>query len=746
MKTLILLLSFVCPLMSNADIMAHEGHGDPVLAELNDYLMAIQLLRIEDPRAADLFKTWQELKLESWEIRRLTDDENLLINSPSVMEQISRTRAKQKQLLQASRLYLAALAQEQPTVGITIEETISTSWDVAPIEVQRQHFKVVVVALQNKRNKAAQIRLESGLSDDILFWNKQLAIAANSTRYTFLVLAPLSETLSSNTLNIKDEENTTASLTIELKGIPMREAPFTLLPSQDNLTHVILPDGGKASVETEPSFTDAIDFSVTDKENGQPLAVRVEVSDAEGRHFWTPIQGASYTVVRERKVGWSTTLWDQQPGPYFYLGGEGRLGVAPKGKTARIYHGFEYKPNEVEIPEDGNVHVAMERWINMPELGWYSGQTHIHTTDLGSPVQFSQYWPLVSQSEDLHASYILTLKGEWDTHAIYANEYPMGPRKAFSTQENLISYGEEFRNNPYGHLAFLGLSSLIQPISTGSLGELGGPDYPPNAAVLDEALAQGASTIGAHFGYFRAAKVDPIKSSWPSTGFEMPVDVALGKIQIAEIEGNGGQTDVWYDLLNCGFKIPATAGPDWFLKDTPRVYVYLGQEPFTLDGWRKGLEEGHSFITRGPMLFFKVNGKPPGSILKVEKGASTFKLEAEALTPNGPIPLEVVYNGKVLLKTTEKTFEVTVEDSGWLAVRCEGAHSNPVYVAVDGRPAGSAEAAQKFIPIIDRLADWVRMKGLFDTENQKTEVLNVIEAGRAVYEQIIKNARELGRE
>lgn len=745
MKIRIIIISLVLSLTFGLNIFAHDGHSDPVLAELNDYLMAIQLMRIDDARAADIFKIWQELKFESWEIRRLTDDQNLLMSSKDVMEQIGKTKAKQKQLLQECRAYFAERVQQGPAVRFSIDQSIASIWEAPSIAVQVQHSKVLLVEIQNKRNTAAKVSLKGDASDEILFWNKQISVAANSTRYTFVVLAPLQERQSTNTLNIGDDQGASASAIIGLKGIPQRDARYTLGRANDNMTHVVVPTEVVPVSKEVPPFTEAIDFSITDKESGKPLAVRVEVSDTQGHKYWTPIKGASYAIDRDRKVGWQTTLWDNQPGPFFYLGGEGKLGVDPKGKTAKIYHGFEYRPVEMEIPDDGKVHIAMERWINMPKLGWFSGQTHIHTTDLGSPVQFSQYWPLVSQAEDLHASYILTLKGEWDTHAIYADEFPMGLRKAFSTSDHHIAYGEEFRNNPYGHLAFLGLSSLIQPISTGALGELGGPDYPSNAAILDEALAQGANTIAAHFGNFRPAKVEQIKAGWPSTGFEMPVDMALGKIQLAEIEGNGGQTDVWYDLLNCGFKIPATAGPDWVMKDTPRVYVNLGDTPFSLANWRKSLKQGNSFITRGPMLFFNVNGKQPGSTLEVKKGQTNFQVEAKALTPDGPIPVEVVYNGEVILKTSETSFQVTLEDSGWLAVRCEGAHSNPVYINVEGRPAGKAEPAQKFIKIIDRLSDWVETKGLFDTESQKEEVLKVIGEGKAVYEQIIKRAEKLGR-
>ena len=54
----------------------HERRTDPVLAELNDYLAGIQVLKEEDTRAEELFKLWQKVRASSWEIRRLTDEED----------------------------------------------------------------------------------------------------------------------------------------------------------------------------------------------------------------------------------------------------------------------------------------------------------------------------------------------------------------------------------------------------------------------------------------------------------------------------------------------------------------------------------------------------------------------------------------------------------------------------------------------------------------------------------------------
>ncbi len=53
-----------------------------------------------------------------------------------------------------------------------------------------------------------------------------------------------------------------------------------------------------------------------------------------------------------------------------------------------------------------------------------------------------------------------------------------------------------------------------------------------------------------------------------------------------------GQQEIWYKFLNSGFNLPATAGPDWVMKDAPRAYVYIGQDSFTIDNWLAPRTEG----------------------------------------------------------------------------------------------------------------------------------------------------------
>ena len=187
--------------------------------------------------------------------------------------------------------------------------------------------------------------------------------------------------------------------------------------------------------------------------------------------------------------------------------------------------------------------------------------------------------------------------------------------------------------------------------------------------------------------------------------------------------------------------VAATAGPDWDIKDTPRTYVYLGQDAFTYDNWLEGLKVGSSFITKGPMIFLTVNGKEPGARLNHAERPMEVTVEASAMTPEGPIPVEIIVNGEVVAQGKDIHQTIKLDDSAWIAARCSDAHTNPVYVTLEGRPRGFAKEAEEFMRVVDRLAEWGHTKGLFETRAQKEAVLDVIAEGRAVFESIAQKGR-----
>jgi len=258
---------------------------------------------------------------------------------------------------------------------------------------------------------------------------------------------------------------------------------------------------------------------------------------------------------------------------------------------------------------------------------------------------------------------------------------------------------------------------------------------------------------------------DPFKA--PYSAKAIPVDVALGKIDTLDINNSWtASVPLWYRLLNCGFRIPATAGTDVFLNrigsNLPggdRVYVHV-DGPLSYEKWIDGLKAGRSFVSSGPMLEFAVNGEGAGAILKLA-AKPTVRLKATARSAFPLTKAEVVHNGSVVAtatlsedkRTATVDRELTVENGGWLAFRASGpgtpdtattalnAHTNPVYVEAGGVTYRSATEAEAFLKWIDQLDLVLRSRERFPTPKHREQAQDQLDAARAVYVRIAREAK-----
>ena len=92
------------------------------------------------------------------------------------------------------------------------------------------------------------------------------------------------------------------------------------------------------------------------------------------------------------------------------------------------------------------------------------------------------------------------------------------------------------------------------------------------------------------------------------------MDVVSNNDEIAAMQ-------LWYRLLNCGFRLAISAGTDSFtnIADhyTPgggRVYVHAGSE-LRYDEWVANYKRGRSFASNGPVIILTADGKEPGDEL-----------------------------------------------------------------------------------------------------------------------------------
>jgi TolB protein len=348
-----------------------------------------------------------------------------------------------------------------------------------------------------------------------------------------------------------------------------------------------------------------------------------------------------------------------------------------------------------------------------------------------------------------------------DADVVYDRPFFRGRPDPLSTSENILYWNQEFRSTLWGHMTLVNLEQLVEPIFTGFLGTTNPHDSPSNADVADRARWQKGVV-----NYTHVAQAEDW-SKTPYAAKAIPIDVALGKIDTLDINNSwAASVPLWYRLLNCGFRVPATAGTDVFLNRVgsnlpggDRVYVHVGGA-LSYQAWIDGLKAGRSFVTSGPMLTFTVDGQGPGSVLKApEKPAVRVKATARS-----PFPLtkaELVHNGKVIASATlagdgltaTLDREVKLDRGGWLAFRADGpgtsdtatpalnAHSNPVYVEAGGAAPRSAEEARAFLRWIDRFEILLRSRNRFPQAKLRQQAQEQIEAARLVYTRIARDAK-----
>jgi hypothetical protein len=381
-----------------------------------------------------------------------------------------------------------------------------------------------------------------------------------------------------------------------------------------------------------------------------------------------------------------------------------------------------------------------ERWTDQRSFGWISGESHIHANyGYGHWYNSPETMRLQCAGEDLTVCNFMVANSDGD--GVFDREFFLGRPDPLSDKYTILYWNEEFRSTIWGHMTLLELQRLVVPIYTGFKNTTHPHDVPTNADTADHTHEQGG-----HVNYTHPASnlQDPYDSAYSAK--EMPVDVALGKIDSIDVMGSNHQANmvVWYKLLNCGLKVPASAGTDCFLNrinsrlpGSDRVYVHC-EKDFTYHDWIANLKAGRTFVTNGPILRLLAQGKEPGAVLKLA-GPGKVAVAGSASAQFPLQKLELIVNGQVAASFTpsaDNSFLINaqhalpIETSGWIALRARGqrgpaqqaaeafAHTSPIYVEVADRPLRSPDDAAYFVKWIERLRTDIRTRNRIPAAQQ----------------------------
>ncbi|HEG43281.1 MAG TPA: hypothetical protein ENH94_04445, partial [Phycisphaerales bacterium] len=279
-------------LITSQGLLAHPRTTDPVFAELNDLLVAIQTIKDENPAAMEVFKLWQQVRNHSWQIRKLTDDHNLPIADPSVVKEIETTHQLRAEVLDKCRKFFRSQTGTLPTMRFTLGSKVVVQYAGPLIKANVGQRKLVLIEITNTRDTRAHIEMFSDRSDQILFWNKSIELKPDSIRYTVAYVAPSIKGSSQTTVYLRDGHHGLANATIR----------------------VIATDPDESA--EQPTFEKSIRFDIRDPKTNKPMPVRVEVVDDEGKNYWTPLKGPNFIFGQNNEL-WPTPLWPFQKGPFF---------------------------------------------------------------------------------------------------------------------------------------------------------------------------------------------------------------------------------------------------------------------------------------------------------------------------------------------------------------------------------------------------------------------------------------------
>jgi hypothetical protein len=364
---------------------------------------------------------------------------------------------------------------------------------------------------------------------------------------------------------------------------------------------------------------------------------------------------------------------------------------------------------------------------------------------------------LQCSGEDLRVGNFMVANSDGD--GVFDREFFRGRLDPLSNEQTLLYWNQEFRSTIWGHMTLLNLRHLVEPIFTGFRNTTHPWDAPTNADIADHTHDQEGFVNYTH----PASNIkDPYDSAYSAK--ELPVDVALGKVDSIDVMGTGHEANLplWYRLLNCGFRIPASAGTDCFLNrissklpGSDRAYVKV-EGPFSYQAWIDGLKAGRTFVTNGPMFVeTSVAGRSAGETVQAMSGVS-LRLRAQAIAQYPLDQLEAVYNGAVVATARPRKAgdleisldqEIPVDRGGWIAFRVAGpphadqptgsvfAHTSAIYLDVPGRPVQAREDAAYFLAWIDRLeAEIIRRDRI--PPRRRDHVASQLAAARAVYKTI----------
>jgi hypothetical protein len=481
-------------------------------------------------------------------------------------------------------------------------------------------------------------------------------------------------------------------------------------------------------------------------EQGRPSPARVAIIGSDGR------AAAPDSGWMHGDDGFDRSLQSAET-HYFHCNAHCTVQLPAGSASIWVQRGFRYLPFQRKFTVGaGSDRLSVKLVPNdLPtSFGKFvSADLHVHMNYGGNYRASPRTLAAQARAEDLNVVYDLLVNKEERVPDIAY--FRPGPDPV-SGNGLLLLHSQEYHTSYWGHLGLLGLSDhYLAPGFSAYQNTPLASAYPDNGTIADLAHAQGALV-----GYVHPFDTvpDPIKDK--SLTNELPADVAHGKVDYIEVVGfsdHKATAEVWYRLLNLGFRIPAGSGTDAMTNYADlrgpvgmnRVFLDT-RGVLTPEAVKIALKTGRTFVTNGPLLGLEVEGKHPGDTIK-SHGPGRVRYRIAYRAPLAIDHLELVQNGKVVKSFTltgdrrrlDAEGELPVTQSGWLLLRAwnDGsdpqvldiypyATTSPVYLQLPGGQASDPKDANYFAAWLDRTIADAAARSDYRSESERKAVLDYL--------------------
>jgi hypothetical protein len=481
--------------------------------------------------------------------------------------------------------------------------------------------------------------------------------------------------------------------------------------------------------------TGRVTITVADAESGSRVPCRIHLKNAKGE----PQHAGDLPFFKDHFTCPGTVELNLEPGVYSY---EVERGPEIERREGRF---------TVADGSDETVSLTLKRIADMAAEGWWSADLHVHR-----PVGDIE---LLMRAEDLHVAPVMTW---WNNRNLWSTTAPPADTLVRFDGNRLydVMAGEDEREG--GALLYF---HLKKPLAiAGSKREFPSPmvfvaEARKQPGVWIDAekpfwwdfpvwLALGAvDSIGLANNHMNRSTVDP-NEAWGR-----PRD----RERLPDPWGNGLYSqEIYYHVLNCGLRIPPSAGSASGVLPNPvgydRVYVDAGKN-LTDKGWWQGLRAGRAFVTNGPLFRFDPKGERPGHLYLVPGGRELTASLSMSLVSRDPIrSVEVIKDGRVERTLTAAEVaqgrtlgSLSFRQSGWFLVRAIAdvpytfrfASTAPYYVEIGPQKRRISRASVQFF------LDWVRERAArvkLDDPDERRKVLKYHEDAERFWQELLAKA------